>query len=81
MDARPPFSGLRRIARRLLVTLAGAALLVLGTVLLVLPGPGVLVLVAGLAVLATEFTWAERPLRAARSWASKATRKVATARR
>lgn len=47
-----------RGARLLVVTLVGVALLLVGLVLLVLPGPGVLFLFLGLAVLATEFAWA-----------------------
>ena len=37
---------------------AGIGLILLGLVLLVLPGPGILTIAAGLAVLATEFVWA-----------------------
>jgi len=48
--------------RRALVLLAGAALGLLGFVLLFLPGPGLPVLFCGLTVLATEFAWAERLL-------------------
>lgn len=51
-----------RNTKRLAVAVAGAALVVGGLAMLVLPGPGLLVLVAGLAVLATEFVWAERAL-------------------
>jgi uncharacterized protein (TIGR02611 family) len=36
---------------------------VLGVILIPLPGPGWLIVFAGLAVLATEFVWAERLLR------------------
>lgn len=39
---------------------AGFALLLTGIVMLVLPGPGWLTIAAGLAVLATEYTWAAR---------------------
>ena len=40
----------------------GVALLVLGGVMLVTPGPGWLTIAAGLALLATEFAWAQRLL-------------------
>ena len=36
------------------------ALIATGTVLLVLPGPGIPLIVAGVALLATEFEWAAR---------------------
>ena len=48
--------------RRLLVTLGGGLLLLAGAAMLVLPGPGLLVIAAGLGVLATEFLWARRML-------------------
>jgi uncharacterized protein (TIGR02611 family) len=53
---------LARGARRVAVLVVGLFLLVAGLVMLVLPGPGVLVTMAGLAVLATEFDWARRLL-------------------
>lgn len=37
---------------------SGIGLILLGLMLLVLPGPGILTIAAGLAVLSTEFTWA-----------------------
>lgn len=37
---------------------AGISLILLGLMLLVLPGPGILTIAAGLALLATEFVWA-----------------------
>jgi hypothetical protein len=46
--------------KRVLVAVLGAALVVVGVVLLVLPGPGLLVVLAGLLLLASEFPKAER---------------------
>ncbi len=51
---------------RIVVGLVGAAVVVLGIVLIPLPGPGWLIVFAGLAILATEFVWAERLLGFAR---------------
>ncbi|MDJ0786801.1 MAG: PGPGW domain-containing protein [Myxococcota bacterium] len=48
------------LARRVAVTLAGGALLALGVMLIVLPGPAVLVIPAGLGVLSLEYGWARR---------------------
>jgi tellurite resistance protein TerC len=48
--------------RRLLVSIAGGVLLLAGAAMLVLPGPGLLVIAAGLGVLATEFLWARKML-------------------
>ncbi|MCI2239474.1 PGPGW domain-containing protein [Paenibacillus sp. TRM 82003] len=47
------------------VTVGGGALTLAGVVLLVLPGPGFVLVAAGLAVLATQYAWARRPLRRA----------------
>ena len=52
-----------RSVRRSIVTVVGFTLLALGMMLVVLPGPFTLPLVlAGLAVLGSEFTWASRLL-------------------
>jgi Putative transmembrane protein (PGPGW) len=51
-------SPVRRIAR----VVGGWTLLGVGAALLVLPGPGLLVIAAGLALLATEYEWAARLL-------------------
>ncbi len=48
----------------------------LGAVLLVAPGPGVLVLLAGLGILATEFAWAGRIMMHTKQMASKAAQRT-----
>jgi uncharacterized protein (TIGR02611 family) len=50
-------------ARRLIVTVVGFTVLLIGFTLLFLPGPAFLVIPLGLAILATEFVWARRLLR------------------
>jgi hypothetical protein len=45
--------------RWLAATIVGSSLVLVGLVLLVLPGPGIPLLLAGLFVLATEFAWAQ----------------------
>jgi hypothetical protein len=54
--------------RRIGMTLAGLSLLALGVVMLVLPGPGVLFIIAGLTVLAKQFRWAEAALIRVKYW-------------
>ena len=49
----------------------GMTVLAAGVLMLVLPGPGVLIIIAGLAILATEFVWAERAMNATLARASK----------
>jgi Putative transmembrane protein (PGPGW) len=59
------------LLKRSAVTILGFGLLLLGGAMMVLPGPGILVIVAGLAVLATEYVWAQKLLKTARSQAEK----------
>lgn len=46
--------------RKTWVTVLGWVLLVVGVAALILPGPGLLLMLAGLAVLSQEYEWAER---------------------
>ena len=41
------------------VAIVGGTLIVVGVILLVLPGPGLVLIALGLVVLASEFAWAE----------------------
>ena len=50
------------LVRRVGVLVIGGVLVLAGTLMLVLPGPGLLVIFVGLALLATEFAWARRAL-------------------
>jgi len=47
---------------RMAVGVVGGLIVALGVLAIPLPGPGWLIVIAGLFVLATEFTWAERLL-------------------
>jgi len=49
-----------RTIRQVVVGFAGGTLVVLGLILIPLPGPGIPVVIAGIALLATEFVWAAR---------------------
>ena len=51
---------MQRHLKRAGVSIAGGALVALGVALLVLPGPGLLVLLAGLVVLSSEYPAVER---------------------
>jgi len=55
--------GSYRIARRVVIGVVGASIVAVGLVMLVVPGPAVVVIPIGLAVLALEFVWARRLLR------------------
>ena len=65
-----------RNGKRIAVSVLGLVLLAAGLVMMVLPGPGILVIIAGLAVLATEYVWAERALNLAKQKAEQAKNKV-----
>ncbi|MEK7286558.1 MAG: PGPGW domain-containing protein [Nitrospirota bacterium] len=50
-------------AKKAVVIVVGFTILIIGIVMIALPGPGILVIPIGLAILATEFLWAKRLLR------------------
>ena len=53
-------------ARRLVIAIMGFTVLIIGIVMIVLPGPAFIVIPVGLAILATEFVWAKRLLKKAK---------------
>jgi uncharacterized protein (TIGR02611 family) len=59
-----------KIVKRVIVSVVGATVLLIGISLLVLPGPAFIVIPVGLAILATEYAWARRWLKKARRIAS-----------
>jgi uncharacterized protein (TIGR02611 family) len=59
-----------KVVRRVIVSVIGATVLLIGIALLVLPGPAFVVIPVGLAILATEYAWARRWLRKVRQIAS-----------
>lgn len=59
-----------KVVRRVIVSVVGATVVLIGIALLVLPGPAFVVIPVGLAILATEYAWARRWLRKVRQMAS-----------
>lgn len=57
---------------KIVITLVGGLVLLAGVVMIFTPGQGILAIVLGLAILATEYTWAERWLKKARDKAAEA---------
>lgn len=55
-----------RWARRCAIALVGGTVVLIGILMIVLPGPAVVVIPAGLAILALEFAWARIWLRRVR---------------
>ena len=62
--------------KRFFNALIGGTVLLIGLALRVLPGPGLLVIAGGLAILATEFIWARRALRRAKGAVARVRRKT-----
>jgi uncharacterized protein (TIGR02611 family) len=48
-----------RLARRITVAVIGGTILLGGVIMLVTPGPGLAIVLLGLAILAIEFAWAK----------------------
>ncbi|HEV2097101.1 MAG TPA: PGPGW domain-containing protein [Chthoniobacterales bacterium] len=69
LDAMPRF-------RKVIVTVIGATIVMIGLALVVLPGPAFVVIPIGLAVLASEFAWARRVLRRGQVYATRVARTV-----
>ena len=46
-------------ARKLIIGVIGFTVLLIGIMMIVLPGPAIVVIPIGLAILATEFVWAK----------------------
>ena len=49
--------------KKIVVAVIGTTVVLLGLIMIVLPGPAVIVVPLGLAILASEFAWARRVIR------------------
>lgn len=58
-----------RLARRIVIGVVGATILLIGLIMLVTPGPAFVVIPIGLAILSIEFAWA-------RVWLKKVREKI-----
>jgi len=47
-----------KIVRKAVIAVIGVSVLLIGAAMIFLPGPAIIVIPAGLAILATEFGWA-----------------------
>jgi tellurite resistance protein TerC len=52
-----------KTARRVVIAVIGGTVALIGVAMIVLPGPAIVVIPAGLAILGTEFAWAKRLLK------------------
>jgi uncharacterized protein (TIGR02611 family) len=54
------------LVRRIIAAVVGGTVLIVGVLCIVLPGPAILIIPLGLAILATEFVWARHLLHKAK---------------
>ena len=58
-----PMGAIVRTARKIVVLIVGVTVLLVGVVMIIAPGPAMVVIPLGLGILATEFVWAARMLK------------------
>jgi tellurite resistance protein TerC len=68
-DEKHPLYVPYKVAKRIVIGIVGGTVLLIGVAMIVLPGPALVVIPAGLAILGIEFAWA-------RSWLKKAKAKA-----
>ena len=66
-----------KFLKRIVIAIVGFTVLLLGVVMIILPGPAFIIIPLGLAILATEFVWAERLLTKAKAYFEKQRKRVA----
>jgi uncharacterized protein (TIGR02611 family) len=65
-----------KVVRRIVIAVVGTTVLLLGVIMIVTPGPALVLIPAGLAILGIEFAWARYWLRKARRTISSQTAKM-----
>jgi tellurite resistance protein TerC len=63
-------------ARRIVVSVIGGSVVLIGIAMIVLPGPAIVVIPVGLGILGLEFAWARHWLRKLRATASEVVNRV-----
>ena len=66
-----------KFLKRIVIAIVGFTVALIGVAMIILPGPGFIVILLGLAILATEFVWAQRLLTRAKAYFEKQRRRVA----
>jgi hypothetical protein len=61
-----------RSSKRIAISVIGAAFVLAGLAMVVLPGPGILVIAIGFAILGTEYAWAAAALERTKTLATQA---------
>lgn len=65
-----------KFLKRIVIAIVGFTVLLLGVVMIVLPGPAFIIIPLGLAILATEFVWAQKLLTKAKAYFDKQRQRV-----
>ena len=73
---REKLRGMPPRLRKTIIGILGVSIVLFGIALIFLPGPSVIVIPLGLAVLATEFIWARRVLERGRVMVNKVRRRA-----
>ena len=66
-----------KFLKRIVIAIVGFTVLLLGVAMVILPGPAFIVIPLGLAILATEFVWAQKLLTKAKAYFEKQRQRVA----
>jgi tellurite resistance protein TerC len=75
-DDKHPLFGTYRIAKRIAIGIVGGSVLVVGVLMIILPGPAFVVIPLGLGILAIEFAWARIWLKKAKAKAQEVARNI-----
>ena len=74
--AHSKFGQLPPVVRKVIVGVIGGTIVLIGVVMILLPGPAFIVIPIGLGILATEFVWARRVVRRGRVFVDRSWRRV-----
>jgi tellurite resistance protein TerC len=64
------------LAKKIIVSVVGFTVLLIGIVMIITPGPALIVIPAGLTILASEYSWAKRWLAKVKNLGEKVVKKV-----
>jgi uncharacterized protein (TIGR02611 family) len=75
---RSKFGQLPPLVRKVIVGVIGGTVVLLGVLMILLPGPAIIVIPLGLGILASEFVWARRVVKQGKLLFKRVKRKVAS---
>jgi tellurite resistance protein TerC len=67
-----------KVAKRIVISIVGSTVLLIGVIMLVTPGPALIVIPLGLAILGLEFAWARSWMRRLRQTISERGQEIRT---